>query len=92
MVTILLLMFSVCFASDGNFNGIVVWTTWNSKKYLTTGPTVTPVPGDLIQWDLFSKQGVYFVKRPMDVHPNNEVKVNFKFNPVKLFLDCAIFD
>ena len=71
-------------------NGIVIWTVWNDKKYLTTGPTDPPVPGELIKWDMFSKQGVYLIPQPKDVQVDNEITLNFKMNFSKLFLDCSL--
>lgn len=77
------------FSSDGGTcNALVLYTVWNDKKELSSGPIKDVVPGELIDWDVYSKQGVHFVKNPSRL--GKELTIEVTFCPEKLFVDCMV--
>lgn len=69
-------------------NALVLYTVWNDKRELSSGPMSDPVPGELINWDVFSKQGIHFVKNPSRL--GKDLSIEITFCPEKLFVDCMV--
>jgi len=53
----------------GSCNGVALWVDWllDEETSVSGGPTAPVVVGEDIQWDVHSKQGVYFFQTPVDV-------------------------
>lgn len=51
-------------------NGVALWMEWHLDEttVVSQGPVTPVVPGELINWDLNSKQGVYFTSNNNSVH------------------------
>lgn len=73
---------------NGIVNAVILYTAWNDKKELSSGPIKDPVPGQLIDWDVYSKQGVHFIKNPARLAKDLNIEVTF--SPEKLFVDCLV--
>lgn len=60
-------------AADGSLNGVALWIDWQLDEDVTIsgGPTAPVTLGQNVQWDVHSKQAVYFMKNP--VHLSNRV-------------------
>jgi len=54
---------------NGCCNGVALWVDWelNAEISVSGGPIAPVVLGENIQWDINSKQGVYFLPTPVDV-------------------------
>ena len=83
---------------NGMYNGIALWVEWNlddsktSKLTISTGPIEPIQVGNFIKWDLYTKQGVHLVRKPITVDKTNNIDwkvsfkpttgdLNFKFDP-----------
>lgn len=82
------IILSLISSVDGMCNALVLYTVWNDKRELSSGPINEPVPGELINWDVYSKQGVHFVKNPSRL--GKELTIEVTFCPEKLFVDCMV--
>lgn len=75
-------------------NGVALWTdyTFDSSTVISTGPIAQVAIGQRIAWDMYTRQGVYFVKQSADTNKisnklsysmkldNNTGDVDFLFN------------
>ncbi|KAF5305598.1 hypothetical protein FQR65_LT07678 [Abscondita terminalis] len=65
---------------NSNYNGVALWIEWDlegdGQHVLNTGPTVLPEPGQHIQWDVHTRQGVHF----MDFEAKSTIKGDFDFD------------
>ncbi|KAK3086794.1 hypothetical protein FSP39_023581 [Pinctada imbricata] len=50
---------------EGKCNGVALWAEYDfgDEHFITTGPTTLPRLGEKIEWDFYSKQGVYLLKK-----------------------------
>jgi len=53
----------------GCCNGVALWVDWvlNDEVSVSGGPSAPVIVGENVQWDINSKQGVYFFPTPVDV-------------------------
>ena len=67
--------------ATGICNGVAIWMHWQLSQdvFVSDGPTAPIVIGENIQWDLYSKQGVYFFKSPVGV-ADNKKKLHYQVN------------
>lgn len=67
--------------SDMECNGIAVWSDWyplNSPRFLiSTGPISPITVGEKINWDMYTRQGVYLFSNKCKT---NEIKYSFSLN------------
>lgn len=70
-----------CFSSHMECNGIAVWSDWyplNSPRFLiSTGPISPITVGEKINWDMYTRQGVYLFSNKCKT---NEIKYSFSLN------------
>lgn len=63
-----------------SLNGVALWMEWSldEEHVLSGGPTQTVNVGQLVHWDMDSKQGVHFLKPTKDC---SSLKFNIEFLP-----------
>lgn len=70
-------------ASDGECNGVVLWMEWlldsAGKLRVSEGPVATVSPGETVQWDMYSRQAVYFI-RPTCRVTAGQSQVDFSYH------------
>lgn len=51
----------------GTVNGVALWIDWqlDEATVISGGPTAPVTLGQNVQWDMHSKQAVYFIKDPL---------------------------
>lgn len=76
------------FETTGICNGIAVWTDWHlddkatARSIVTSGPTsATVTVGDIVDWDIHSRQGVHLLPHVTDVQPNMQLICDTSFLP-----------
>ncbi|XP_047516554.1 protein arginine N-methyltransferase 7 isoform X1 [Pieris napi] len=60
-------VFDIVDASDGshNINGFAIWAMWIvGGKQMSAGPTDVPMLGQLVEWDMHTRQAVKILKHP----------------------------
>ncbi|EDV98353.1 protein arginine N-methyltransferase 7 isoform X1 [Drosophila grimshawi] len=56
--------------ASGDCNGVALWVDWqlaadeSPRSIVSSGPSETVVPGQLVKWDMFVRQGVHFISQP----------------------------
>lgn len=70
--------------SNGICNGIVLWVNWllSADDCISTGPVDNVTVGKNVSWDMYSKQGVYFIKTKTEVSPSNLLSYSINFHVV----------
>lgn len=81
----------------GECNGVAIWTDWLldgrtncAQTTVSTGPTVPASqvrPGQLIDWDLHSRQGVHLLPRAQHVQPDQRMQCETSFVPANGDID-----
>ncbi|XP_065333722.1 protein arginine N-methyltransferase 7 [Cloeon dipterum] len=70
---------SGAFLTNGTCHGFALWMEWNLTKNITTstgGPLEPPKPNEKVQWDKFTRQGVYFCDGEFKVSPDDFYRFN----------------
>ncbi|XP_018319217.1 protein arginine N-methyltransferase 7 [Agrilus planipennis] len=67
-----------------NCNGVAVWVDWflddSEKNIISTGPTIAPVVGKKITWDMHTRQGVCLLT---DNEVRNSLNYSFIFDVIQ---------
>lgn len=71
-------------AHEGTCNGVAIWVEWLfGEETITTGPISAVIPGESVQWDKGTRQGIYFVKHlPPNVVPGHRITHEVTLDPV----------
>lgn len=66
----------------GSLNGVALWIDWqlDEKSTISGGPTAPVTPSQNIQWDVHSKQAVYFIKQPISLSDSSEKALNYQIS------------
>lgn len=66
----------------GSLNGVALWIDWQLDENTTIsgGPTLPVTLGQNIQWDVHSKQAVYFIKQPISLSDSSEKVLNYQIS------------
>lgn len=68
-------------------NGIAIWTDWlldgstASKSTVTSGPCSEIELGQIINWDIHSRQGVHLLPHASIIQPQNSMSCDCTFVP-----------
>lgn len=72
---------SVTLPPPGVVNGMALWVDWRltdeEEDVVTTGPTKDVVIGEYVQWDMYSRQGVYLFPAPHSLHQDSTHTLHF---------------
>ena len=73
---------------DSSTNGIALWMDWELEDNIciSSGPVVQPKQKDVIEWDMHSKQGVYFCQNPLVESKDMVIKFDTTLGDIKLTL------
>lgn len=69
----------------GNCNGIALWIDWHlddsnlQKNIVSTGSKIQITPGEYIDWDIYSLQGVHLFSKSFNVNTENFINWENKF-------------
>lgn len=71
------------FYSNGTYNGIAIWIDWylDEETMVSCGPIDDVAPGQRINWDPHTRQGVHLPHDVKQVTNENFIKSSFKFDP-----------
>lgn len=62
----------------------MLWVSWllseDGNVSVSTGPVDDVVVGQTVSWDMYSKQGVYFVKSKSKVSSSNHLSYSINFH------------
>nr|XP_027216177.1 protein arginine N-methyltransferase 7-like [Penaeus vannamei] len=89
---------SLSLPGTGLVNGVALWADWHMTDHpedvLTTGPVEPVVLDQYVSWDVYSRQGVYLVKNPVEINPSQqhtlEYAVTFKPNDGTIVFDFQV--
>lgn len=67
---------------EGTCNGIALWVDYSldSEVEVSTGPTKEVIPGEQIEWDLHTRQGVFLLKDVKSLNKNDVLLWSLKFS------------
>lgn len=68
----------------GNVNGVALWMDWqlDENTKISGGPTGPVTLSQNVQWDVHSKQAVYFIKKPACLSGSSEKVLNYQISLV----------
>ena len=71
------------FKTSGMCNGVAVWMDWqiDEVRTVTTGPVAPVIPGQKIEWDMYTRQGVHLFRSVQSVKPEGALTYQTKFMP-----------
>ena len=74
------------FFSPGKCNGIAVWMDFHldEENSISTGLTSPAKPGEKLNWDFYSRQGVHLFKEPIAINAgknSDTLSYKIKFDP-----------
>lgn len=73
------------FGTTGQCNGIAVWTDWlldgTETTAVTSGPNAPVTIGEIVAWDVHSRQGVHLLPHVSDVQPTMQLICDTSFLP-----------
>lgn len=66
---------------NGTLNGVALWIDWqlDEATVISGGPTAPVTLGQNVQWDMHSKQAVYFIKDPVTLS-EKERSLNYQIS------------
>lgn len=65
----------------GIINGLALWVDWHmtaeSEDILTTGPVEPIVLNQNVSWDVYTRQGIYLLKQPVNVNNSQTHQLSY---------------